>query len=73
MNFLKIKTLYIELTHACNQYCKHCYLNGGIHHTVEEMSTEQIKKILHAFKEQGGKSVIITGGEPVMRKDIWEI
>ena len=29
MNFLKINTLYIELTHACNQHCKHCYLNGG--------------------------------------------
>lgn len=73
MNFLKIKTLYIELTHACNQHCKHCYLNGGIHHTVAEMSTELIKKIFREFKEQGGKSVIITGGEPIMREDIWEI
>lgn len=25
MNFFKIKTLYIELTHACNQHCKHWY------------------------------------------------
>lgn len=73
MDFLKIKTLYMELTHACNQHCKHCYLNGGTHHTVAEMSTEQVKKILREFKEQGGKSVIITGGEPIMRKDIWEI
>lgn len=73
MNFLKINTLYIELTHACNQHCKHCYLNGGNHHTVAEMSTEQIKKIFREFKEQGGNSVIITGGEPLMRKDIWEI
>ena len=73
MNFLKINTLYIELTHACNQHCKHCYLNGGMHHTVAEMTTEQIKKILYEFKEQGGKSVIITGGEPIMRNDIWEI
>lgn len=73
MEFLKINTLYIELTHACNQRCKHCYLNGGNHHTVAEMSTEQIKKIFREFKEQGGKSAIITGGEPLMRKDIWEI
>ena len=73
MDFLKINTLYIELTHACNQHCKHCYLNGGNHHTVAEMTTEQIKKIFCEFKEQGGKSAIITGGEPLMRKDIWEI
>ena len=51
MNFLKIRTLYIELTHACNQHCKHCYLNGGTHHVVAEMSTEQVKKILREFKE----------------------
>ena len=73
MDFLRINTLYIELTHACNQHCKHCYLNGGMHHTVAEMSTEQIKKIFHEFKEQGGRSAVITGGEPLMRKDIWEI
>lgn len=73
MEVLKINTLYIELTHACNQHCKHCYLNGGTHHTVAEMTTEQIKKIFRKFKEQGGSSAIITGGEPLMRKDIWEI
>ena len=73
MDFLRINTLYIELTHACNQHCKHCYLNGGTHHTVAEMTTEQIKKIFREFKEQGGRSAIITGGEPLMRKDIWEI
>lgn len=73
MDFLKINMLYIELSHACNQHCKHCYLNGGTHHTVAEMNTEQIKKIFREFKEQGGRSAVITGGEPLMRKDIWEI
>ncbi len=73
MKFLKINTLYIELTHACNQHCKHCYLNGGTHHTVAEMNTEQIKKIFRVFKEQGGRSAVITGGEPLIRTDIWEI
>lgn len=73
MDFLKINTLYIELTHACNQHCKHCYLNGGMHHAVAEMNTEQIKKIFREFKEQGGRSAVITGGEPLMRKDIWDI
>ena len=73
MNFLKINTLYIELTHACNQHCKHCYLNGGMHHAVAELTTEQIKKIFCEFKEQGGGSAVITGGEPLMRKDIWDI
>lgn len=45
MNYLKLKTLYVELTHACNQHCKHCYLNGGMHNNLSEMTTEQIKHV----------------------------
>lgn len=26
---LKFKTLYFEITHGCNQSCKHCYLDGA--------------------------------------------
>lgn len=73
MKLLPLKTLYIELTHACNQQCKHCYLNGGLHNAVAEMSTEQVKNIFREFKKQGGNYLILTGGEPIMRKDIWEI
>lgn len=73
MEYLPVKTLYIEVTHACNQHCKHCYLDGGIHKTVSEMSTDQIKKILKEFKDQGGRYIILTGGEPIIRKDIFEI
>ncbi|WP_310604750.1 radical SAM protein, partial [Anaerosporobacter sp.] len=56
-----------------NQHCKHCYLDGGVHNDVAEMSTEQIKKIIKEFKEQDGRYLIITGGEPIMRTDIFEI
>lgn len=73
MEYLPIKTLYLELTHACNQHCRHCYLDGGRHHKVAEMSTAQIIGILKEFKTQGGKYLILTGGEPFMRKDIFSI
>lgn len=73
MEYLHIKTLYIEVTHSCNQRCKHCYLDGGVHQKVAEMTTGQIKKILSEFKRQDGRYVIVTGGEPMMRSDIFEI
>lgn len=73
MDKLKIKTLYLEITHACNQKCKHCYLDGGIHHVFDELSTHEIKNILYNFKHQGGTYVIITGGEAAVRKDCFEI
>lgn len=73
MEYLPIKTLYLEVTHACNQHCRHCYLDGGMHHKPLEMSTEQIKHIIKEFSEQGGNYIIITGGEPIVRTDIFEI
>lgn len=73
MEYLHIKTLYIEVTHACNQHCKHCYLDGGINKQIAEMSTEQIKKTITDFKIQGGRYIILTGGEPIVRLDIFEI
>ena len=71
--YFPINTLYIEVTHACNQSCKHCYLGCGPHRTIEEMSTEQVLTCIRYFKEQGGRYIIITGGEPIIRKDIFII
>lgn len=73
MNKLQIKTLYFEITHACNQSCVHCYLDGGIHQKIEELTTQEIKDIIKSFKDQGGEYAIITGGEPTVRKDCFEI
>ena len=73
MENLKFNTLYIELTHACNQHCKHCYLDCSITKEVMPMSLDQIKKVFFNFKNQGGQKVIITGGDPFVRKDIFEI
>ena len=73
MEYYKLNSLYIEVTHACNQHCRHCYLDGGIHKKCAEMTTEQIKKIFAEFKAQGGRYVIFTGGEPLMRSDVFEL
>lgn len=73
MEYLNLRTLYLEVTHACNQHCRHCYLDAGMHRTVAEMSFEQIRLILQQFHTQGGKYIIITGGEPLVRKDIFDI
>gem|GEM_PF-150052 len=73
MQYLSIKTLYLEVTHACNQRCRHCYLDAGMHHAVEEMSFAQIAGIIRAFHAQGGRYIIVTGGEPLVRGDIFDI
>ncbi|MCK5098161.1 MAG: radical SAM protein [Desulfobacteraceae bacterium] len=73
MKYYNIKTLYLELTYRCNQKCFHCYEDASIKNTHKEMSTSQIIKVIKGFKNQGGKYLIITGGEPLIRKDCFEI
>lgn len=73
MGFYRIRTLYIELTHACNQSCKHCYLDAGMQHPLMETDTQTVLHMLSAFATQGGERVILTGGEPLVRPDCFTI
>ncbi|WBW94929.1 radical SAM protein [Oceanirhabdus sp. W0125-5] len=73
MKKINFKVLYIEITHFCNQSCKHCYLDCSSEKELYPMNTQEIKKIITDFKNQGGWYVVLTGGEPFARKDIFEI
>ncbi len=64
----------IELTLRCNAKCKFCAI-PGIPNSLkkEEMSTDQIKKIIDQIAELGVLSLSFTGGEPTLREDLPEI
>lgn len=59
-------------TNQCNMYCDHCYRDAGLKST-EELSTEQARKLLREIAESGFKIMIFSGGEPLMREDIYEL
>jgi len=63
-----------HITNYCNLRCKHCYQNEFT--KKEDLDTETtkliIKKIADALKDRK-LSINITGGEPVLREDIFEI
>jgi MoaA/NifB/PqqE/SkfB family radical SAM enzyme len=66
----------IDLTHRCNLRCIHCYL--GPHsvsrpHKHQELTTKQIRLVLDEITEAGCLFLLITGGEPLLRKDFSEI
>jgi radical SAM protein with 4Fe4S-binding SPASM domain len=62
----------IELTLRCNVRCKHCYiLYPGA--TDEEMSTEQVKRVLDKLAEKGVLFLLMTGGEILARCDFKDI
>lgn len=61
-----------NVTNQCNMYCKHCYRDAGKKQD-EELTTEQGKELLTEIAKSGFKIVIFSGGEPLMRPDIYEL
>ncbi len=66
----------IELTFRCNFKCDHCYCNLPLddQEAIErELETEDICRILDQIADAGCLWLLITGGEPLLRKDFLEI
>ena len=57
----------------CNQKCLHCYASGEKLSNVEELSTNDWKKIIDIMKESMVPQLTFTGGEPTIRKDLVEL
>lgn len=53
-------------------YCKHCYRDAGAK-ADEELSTAEAKTMLEGIARAGFKIMIFSGGEPLMRADIFEL
>lgn len=67
----KINYLRASVTKKCNLNCSYC---GAQNESPEnELSAEQIEKIVKAFAQCGITKVRLTGGEPLVRKDICDI
>jgi len=59
-------------THSCNLSCEHCMVNAG-KSLKNELKTDEIKKTIDDMALMGVKYFIATGGEPLLRKDIFEV
>jgi radical SAM protein with 4Fe4S-binding SPASM domain len=66
----------LEITARCNNNCRHCYINlpvNDIEAKKKELSFGQIKKIIDQAVGLGALWCLITGGEPLLRKDFFDI
>lgn len=59
-------------TNACNMYCKHCYRDAGVK-ADEELNTEEGLALIDQIAGAGFKIMIFSGGEPLMRGDIFTL
>jgi putative heme d1 biosynthesis radical SAM protein NirJ2 len=59
-------------TKACNLKCEHCYRDAG-EKDPNELTTQEGKDLLVEIAKAGFKIVILSGGEPLLRKDIFQL
>ncbi len=62
-----------ETTRRCNLACKHCRAVAEDHPYENELDTSASFKLLDQIKEVGNPIIILTGGEPLLREDIFDI
>lgn len=67
-----IRTLHLYLTNKCNLTCPHCYMFAG-KAMDNELSTQEIFKLIEDYASIGGNQITLSGGEPCMHKDINDI
>ena len=62
-----------NVTLKCNLKCPHCYINAAERKLPDELSTDAAKMLIHQIAEVSRPLLILSGGEPLLRKDIFEL
>jgi len=72
-SIVKPRLLALEITRRCRFHCRHCRANACSEPGEAELSKQQWKKILTSVADYGRCVIILTGGEPMERDDIYEL
>lgn len=62
-----------EVTRSCNLACVHCRASSVCGPYAEELTTDQGRKLLENIASFSNPVIILTGGEPLLRPDIYEL
>jgi len=67
-----ILSLRITLTNRCNVNCLYCHHDGMVK-SKDEMTADELYTICKIAKKIGVRKIRLSGGEPLLKKDIVEI
>lgn len=62
-----------NLIRRCNLTCKHCYALSADHDYEGELSTAEVFGVMDDLRAHGVPVLILSGGEPLMRPDLFDI
>jgi len=63
----------MELTYRCALRCEHCYLGHGGGDGRAELTTAEIVRVLDELASLGCLFLLLTGGEPFLRRDFEDV
>jgi radical SAM protein with 4Fe4S-binding SPASM domain len=71
---VKNPVIFWNITGRCNLSCEHCYNASGPNQDGEdELTTREALSFIDDCGELGIRVILLSGGEPLMRPDIWEL
>jgi AdoMet-dependent heme synthase len=65
-----LKEVIFSITNRCNLRCRMCDIPKGV---IEELSTSQWKSVIKDASRLGAQTIVFSGGEPLLREDIFEL
>ena len=72
--YYQLSSLYLYLADQCNLSCRHCWISPGFSQDRKDgISIEYLKKTILEAKDLGLQSVKLTGGEPLLYRDIYAL
>ena len=62
-----------NITRRCNLFCMHCYADSHDRAYPGELTTAEGRALVDDLAEFGAPTVIFSGGEPLIRPDVFEL
>ncbi|MBD3217158.1 MAG: radical SAM protein, partial [candidate division Zixibacteria bacterium] len=69
----ELQRIFFNTTSSCNLKCYYCYASARRRIDRDMLSLNDVKNLAEAGRRCGTKSVVLSGGEPLIRKDWVEI
>ncbi len=68
-----LRLVFWETTSSCNLKCKHCRASAIEQRNKDELNYEQCRHFLYSVSSFAKPVIVLSGGEPLVREDIYDI
>ncbi|MEK7765545.1 MAG: radical SAM protein, partial [bacterium] len=69
----RLRLVFWELTRGCNLRCVHCRAAAELQRSPDELVLEECRTVVDSIASAGSPILVLTGGEPLYRPDVYDI